>query len=78
MKDKIRDMLYIHHLDNDVFNLSMFLDFDKEKNVYYNNFYLEEYDSVIKIPLTHKKSIDEELKIEKLNLTKYTYLFDFD
>jgi len=71
-------MSYIHSLNKDVFNLSMFLDFDKDKNIFYNNLYLEEYDSVIKIPLIHKKFLDEKLKIEKFNLAKYTYLFDFD
>ena len=71
-------MSYIQSLDKDVFNLSMFLDFDKDKKIFYNNFYLEEYDSVIKIPLTHKRIIDKKLKIEKYNLSKYFYLFDFD
>ena len=66
------------HLDKDVSNLSKFIDFDKNHNIFYNNLYIEDYDFVIKIPLALRKEIQEKIKIEKFNLAKYIYLLDYE
>ena len=59
-------------------SISMFLDWCKYKNTFYNNIYLEEYDWVVKIPLIPRNSEKrEEIKLKKFNLTKYTYLLSY-
>ena len=58
--------------------ISMFLDWDKYKNCFYNNLYLEDYKIVIKIPLISDKRINDDLKIKKFNLAKYTYLVSYE
>ncbi len=61
-------------------NLNKFLDFDKNKQVFYYNMYLKEYKFVIKIPISklEKEKHTEETKIEKFNLTKYTFLLNYE
>ena len=61
-------------------NLNKFLDFDKNKQVFYYNMYLKEYKFVIKIPISklEKEKYMEEAKIEKFNLTKYTFLLNYE
>ncbi|MBD3342307.1 MAG: hypothetical protein GF353_24620 [Candidatus Lokiarchaeota archaeon] len=60
--------------------MSKFIDFDKYKKVFYDNFYLDDYKIVVKIPLAKKKERkqttkkQDSVKVEKFNLTKYTYL----
>ena len=53
-----------------------FIDFDKNRRKFYNNLYLDDAKLVIKIPLIGEKG--EELKVEKFDLTKYTYLLSYD
>ena len=61
-----------------MFKMSVFVDFDKKKKTFYNNLYLEEEKLVIKMPLINSEKLDEkvkrEVKVEKFDLTKYTYL----
>lgn len=59
---------------------SKFIDYDKNEKIFYNNVYLKEFKIVIKMPmcLIHKENTFEEIKIEKFNLTKYTYLLSYD
>ena len=58
--------------------VSMFLDWCKYKNTFYNNIYLEEYDWVIKMPLIPKDSdTQDDFKLKKFDLTKYTYLLSY-
>ncbi|MHA1291066.1 MAG: hypothetical protein ACTSQJ_00190 [Promethearchaeota archaeon] len=66
--------------NKEMFPLSKFLDFDKDQKVFYNNFYLEDFKIVIKMPLVQKKNKDyrKDVKIEKFDLTKYTYLCAYD
>lgn len=54
--------------------IQRFIDWDKFKNVFYNNIYLENYKIVVKMPLIPKKGLEEEIKIKKFDLEKYTYL----
>lgn len=55
-----------------------FIDFDKNNYIFYDNIYLEDEKMVIKTPITKKndinKCIKNEIKIERFNLTKYTFL----
>jgi len=72
-------MTVVPSVEKDAVAISMFLDWDKYKNCFYNNLYLEDYKVVIKIPLLKdESSIKEDLKIRKFNLAKYTYLVSYD
>jgi len=65
-------------IKNKDISFSMFLDWDKYKNRFYNNLYLDEYKLVIKMPLLIEKKSKSELKIKKFNLTRYTYLVSYE
>ncbi|MFX1316449.1 MAG: hypothetical protein ACFE9T_11335 [Promethearchaeota archaeon] len=58
--------------------LSMYLDWDKFKNKFYNNIYLDDYKVVIKMPLIQREESEEDIKIKKFNLAKYTFLLSYD
>ena len=65
-------------LKNESISVSMFLDWCKYKNIFYNNMYLEEYDWVIKMPLIPQGSeTQDNIKLKKFDLTKYTYLLSY-
>ena len=60
---------------------SKFIDFDKNKSIFYNNIYLDEYKIVVKMPLTKKEpsqEVKEEVIIEKFDITKYVYLLAYE
>ena len=59
-------------------NISKFIDYDKNTNIFYNNFYLDDAKIVIKIPLIKKGNNSEDIRIEKFDLAKYTYLLSYD
>jgi len=59
-------------------SIQKFIDWDKFENVFYNNFYLQNYKIVIKMPLVPRKRNKEEIKIKKFNLEKYTFLVSYD
>lgn len=71
-------MSVVPSVEKEEITISMFLDWDKYKNRFYNNLYLEDYKVVIKIPLLNDKSINDDLKIKKFNLAKYTYLVSYE
>ena len=56
-----------------------FLDFDKNSKIFYNNIYLEDLKIVIKMPLAslRKDQNSRDIKIEKFDLCKYTYLLAY-
>ena len=56
----------------------MFIDFDKYEKIFYNNLYLDDFKIVIKMPLIKKENFQEDIKIEKFDLAKYTYLLSYD
>ncbi|MFX0034576.1 MAG: hypothetical protein ACFE9I_02910 [Candidatus Hermodarchaeota archaeon] len=58
--------------------IQKFIDWDKFENVFYNNFYLDKYKIVIKMPLVPRKDLKDEIKIRKFNLEKYTFLISYD
>lgn len=71
-------MSAIPSLKSESLSISMFLDWCKYKNTFYNNLYLEEYDWVIKMPLIlHDSNNRDDIKIKKFDLTKYTYLLSY-
>ncbi|TFG25039.1 MAG: hypothetical protein EU532_12005 [Promethearchaeota archaeon] len=55
-----------------------FIDFDKNNDIIYDNLYLEDEKIVIKTPIIKKddiyKCIKNGFKIERFNLTNYTFL----
>lgn len=55
----------------------MFIDWDNCRNIFYNNIYLENCKIVIKIPLIPRNGSEEEIKIRKFDLGKYTYLCSY-
>ena len=71
-------MSVVPSVEKDELNISMFIDWDKYKNRFYNNLYLEDYKLVIKIPLIKDKTTIDDLKIKKFNLAKYTYLVSYE
>jgi len=71
-------MTVVPSVEKDELAISMFLDWDKYKNRFYNNLYLENYKVVVKIPLIKNKHRKDELKIKKFNLAKYTYLVSYE
>ncbi|MBY9003078.1 MAG: hypothetical protein KGD73_03830 [Candidatus Lokiarchaeota archaeon] len=71
-------MSVVPSVEKDEITISMFLDWDKYKNCFYNNLYLEDYKVVIKIPLIKDKPRKDDLKIKKFNLAKYTYLVSYE
>ena len=71
-------MSVAHSLEKESISISRFLDWCKYKNIFYNNYYLEEYKIVIKVPLTPQTHrIRKDIKIKKFDLTKYTYLLSY-
>ncbi len=71
-------MSTVPSLKNESESVSMFLDWCKYKNIFYNNLYLEDYDWVIKMPLIpHGSGTQKDIKLKKFNLTKYTYLLSY-
>ena len=57
-------------------DITMFIDWDKYKNRFYNNLYLEDFKFVIKMPLIENEDLD--IKIKKFDLTEYTYLISYE
>ncbi|MFX1259338.1 MAG: hypothetical protein ACFFAN_15900 [Promethearchaeota archaeon] len=58
--------------------MKKFIDFDKKKTILYDNIWLDEKNFVIKIPLLEKKTLENDLKIEKFNLANHVYLLGYD
>ena len=58
--------------------MNKFLDFDKNNHVFYYNIYLKDSKIVVKMPLSgfKKEKHIEEIKMEKFELTKYTFLLN--
>ena len=55
--------------------MGFFVDFDKKDKVFYCNLYVDDYKLVVKTPIVKKEKKDVDVKIERFDLTKYTYLF---
>jgi len=59
-------------------SVSKYLDWDKFKNRFYNNMYLDDYKIVIKIPLIHTEKSQDDIKIKRFDLENYTFLLSYD
>ena len=58
--------------------MTKFIDFDKNKNIFYDNIYIPEYKIVLKIPLAKEEGVPEgEVKLKKFDLTKFTYILSY-
>jgi len=57
--------------------INRFIDWDKCKNIFYDNIYLENQKIVIKMPLIHTEVLDDDIKIKKFDLAKYTFLINY-
>lgn len=55
-----------------------FIDFDEQKHIFYYNVYSNENKYVLKIPIlkSERLSGEKEFKIEKFDLTRYTFLLN--
>jgi len=71
-------MSLVPTIKNNQISLQKFIDWDKFENVFYNNFYLDNYKIVIKMPLLPKEELKNQIKIKKFNLEKYTFLISYD
>jgi len=67
-------MVIIPAVREDHIVIQKFIDWDKCKNMFYNNIYLENCKIVIKMPLIPKEDSEGDIKIKKFDLEKYTYL----
>jgi len=59
-----------NHMTMD-YKIKKVIDFDKEEEMFYTNFYLEDCKYVVKIPLFKVKEKYFNVKIEKFNLSKH-------
>jgi hypothetical protein len=57
--------------------IQKFIDWDKCKNIFYNNIYLENQKIVIKMRLIPTEDSEDEIKIKKFDLEKYTFLINY-
>jgi hypothetical protein len=58
-------------------DIKNFIDWDSCRNTFYNNIYLGNFKVVIKMPLIPSEGSEEDIKIKKFNLEKYTYLCSY-
>jgi hypothetical protein len=78
-------MMYIPQEEKDASSVNKFIDFDKSKNIFYDNLYICDQKIVVKIPICKKlrkkqnriADTNRDVKIERFNLTKYTYLISY-
>lgn len=54
-----------------------FIDWDACRNTFYNNIYLESCKIVIKMPFIPRDVSEDDIKIKKFDLGKYTYLCSY-
>ena len=57
--------------------IQKFIDWDKCKNIFYNNIYLENQKIVVKMPLVPTEDSEDDIKIKKFDLAKYTFLTNY-
>ena len=71
-------MSLVPSLKKNEFEVRKYLDWDKFENKFYNNLYLDDFKIVVKIPLIKRNDIEEDIKIKKFDLEKYTFLISYD
>lgn len=70
-------MSIISKVRNNHTSFQKFIDWDKGKNIFYNNVYLETQKMVIKMPMIPPKDSKDDIKIKKFDLGKYTFLINY-
>ncbi|MFX1256891.1 MAG: hypothetical protein ACFFAN_03450 [Promethearchaeota archaeon] len=63
-------------MEEEEFVTKKFIDFDKNRKIFYNNLYIKDFRIVVKMPL-NKKDNSKDVKIKKFDLSKYTYLLSY-
>ncbi|MHA1147393.1 MAG: hypothetical protein ACTSR8_04045 [Promethearchaeota archaeon] len=59
--------------------MNEYIDIDKNKTVFYYNLYLKDHNCVVKIPIFNRKANRrKDIKVEKFDLTKYTFLLNYE
>jgi hypothetical protein len=59
--------------------MKKFIDLDKKKNIVYDNIYFDKNKLVVKIPLIAKENSEsEDLKVDRFDLARYTYLTAYE
>jgi len=73
-----RNMSVVLPEERNEIEMQRFIDWDKFENIFYNNIYLEDCKTVIKMNLIPREDLEEDdIKIKKFNLGKYTYLCSY-
>ncbi|MGQ4872482.1 MAG: hypothetical protein ACP6IY_00250 [Promethearchaeia archaeon] len=57
--------------------MKKFLDFDKKKEILYNNIWLDDIKIVVKIPMICEKKYDKKIKMEKFDLSNSLYILSY-
>ena len=71
-------MSVVPTIEKEGLSVSKYLDWDKFKNRFYNNIYLDDYKIVIKIPLIHTEKSQDDIKIKRFDLERCTFLLSYD
>ncbi|MGQ4874168.1 MAG: hypothetical protein ACP6IY_08870 [Promethearchaeia archaeon] len=60
--------------------MSRFIDFDRNKKIFYDNLYFDDFKIVIKIPICNLKNGNKckDLLIKKFDPAKYIYIFTYE
>ncbi|TFG06438.1 MAG: hypothetical protein EU539_07655 [Promethearchaeota archaeon] len=58
--------------------LKKFIDFDKNRNIVYDNLWLDDHKITIKISLSEENLSKDMPKIEEFNLSKYSFLLSYE
>ena len=59
-------------------SLKKYIDFDKINKKIYDNYFLDEFKIVLKVPIVLDGNQDAEIKIDNFNIAKYSYLAKID
>lgn len=70
-------MAVIPAVEEDHITIQKFIDWDKCRNMFYNNVYLENWKIVIKMPLIPREDSEDNIKIKKFDLEKYIFLCSY-
>jgi hypothetical protein len=76
---KIEGLIYVKkNTSKTIKFIKKFIDFDKNRKIFYNNLYLNDCKIVIKMPLIEKERSNKDIEVEKFDLVKYTFLLSYN
>jgi hypothetical protein len=58
-------------------SIKRYLDFSKDKKILYNNFFLDDFKVVIKVPLLIKEISEQDIKVEHFDIVNDIYLISY-